>query len=105
MAEQVARADGIEIAYEAFGDASDPAMLLIMGLGMQMLGWDERFCRMLAERRYHVIRFDNRDVGLSMKIEGGPKPDALAAIAGDASSASYTLSEMAGDAVWLLDRL
>jgi pimeloyl-ACP methyl ester carboxylesterase len=105
MAEQVAKADGIEIAHEAFGDASDPAMLLIMGLGMQMLGWDERFCRMLAERGYHVIRFDNRDVGLSMKIEGGPAPDALAAIAGDASSASYTLSEMGGDAVWLLDRL
>ncbi len=105
MAEQLARADGVEIAYEEFGDRSDPAMLLIMGLGMQMLGWDARFCGMLAEKGFRVIRFDNRDVGLSMKVEGGPLPDVARVIAGDASSATYTLSEMGDDAVWLLDRL
>jgi pimeloyl-ACP methyl ester carboxylesterase len=105
MPEQIAKADGVEIAYEEFGDRADPAILLIMGLGMQMLGWDERLCRMLAERGFRVVRFDNRDVGLSMKVEGGPTPDVLAVVAGDPSSASYTLSDMAGDAVWLLDRL
>jgi pimeloyl-ACP methyl ester carboxylesterase len=80
-------------------------MLLIMGLGVQMLGWDERFCNMLAERGYHVIRFDNRDIGLSSKIEGGPVPNPLELMAGNHSSASYTLDDMAGDAAGLLGSL
>src|SRR2546428_9385588 len=76
-----------------------------MGLGGQMLHWDERLCRLLAERWYFVIRFDNRDVGLSSKIEGGPAPDVMAAIGGDTSSASYTLDDMADDDAGLLDAL
>src|SRR5687768_17580598 len=80
-------------------------MLLIMGLGVQMLGWDERFCNMLAERGYYVIRFDNRDVGLSSKIEDGPAPNPLQLMAGDVSSASYTLEDMADDTAGLLDEL
>jgi pimeloyl-ACP methyl ester carboxylesterase len=103
--EKTARANGIEIVYEEFGDPADETLLLIMGLGVQMLGWDERFCRMVAERGFHVVRFDNRDVGRSTKIEGGPRPDVMAAIAGDASSATYTLDDMADDAVGLLDHL
>ena len=105
MAERTARANGIEVVYEELGDPDDPTMLLVMGLGVQMLGWDERFCRMLAERGFRVVRFDNRDVGRSTKIEGGPRANVLAAAAGDFSSASYTLDAMADDCAGLLDYL
>ena len=100
-----AQANGIELEYDAFGDPGRPGMLLIMGLGVQMLGWDERFCNMLADRGYHVVRFDNRDIGLSSKIEGGPVPNPLELMAGNYSSASYTLDDMADDAAGLLDAL
>jgi pimeloyl-ACP methyl ester carboxylesterase len=80
-------------------------MLLIMGLGIQMLGWDERFCNVLVERGYFVIRYDNRDVGLSTKIESAPPPDIMKLMAGDYSSAAYTLEDMAADAAGLLDEL
>ena len=103
--ESVARVNGVELAYETFGDPADPTVLLIMGLGVQMLGWDEGFCRMRVERGFHVVRFDNRDVGHSTKIEGGPRPDVMAAVAGDGSSASYLLDDMADDCVGLLDEL
>ena len=103
--ESVASVNGVQIAYETFGDPADPTVLLIMGLGVQMLGWDERFCRMLVERGYRVVRFDNRDVGRSTKIEGGPRPDVMAAAAGDGSSASYLLDDMADDCVGLLDEI
>jgi pimeloyl-ACP methyl ester carboxylesterase len=100
-----AQTNGIELEYETFGDPSNPAMLLIMGLGVQMLGWDERFCNMLVDRGFFVIRFDNRDVGLSSKIEDGPMPNPLQLMAGDYSSASYTLDDMADDTAGLLDAL
>lgn len=103
--ESIASVNGVEIAYETFGDPADETMLLIMGLGVQMLGWDEQLCRELAERGFHVVRFDNRDVGRSTKVEGGPRPDVMAAIAGDTSSASYTLDDMADDCIGLLDEL
>jgi pimeloyl-ACP methyl ester carboxylesterase len=101
----MAQAGEVEIAYESFGDPERPAILLVMGLGVQMLGWDQRLCAMLAERGFRVIRFDNRDVGRSTWIEGGPLPDLMAAMAGDHSSASYTLTEMTADTVGLLDAL
>jgi pimeloyl-ACP methyl ester carboxylesterase len=100
-----AQANGIELEYETFGDPSNPAILLVMGLGIQMLGWHEVFCNMLADRGYFVIRYDNRDVGLSSKIEDGPQPDVMRLLAGDFSSASYTLDDMANDAAGLLDAL
>lgn len=100
-----AKSNGIELEYETFGHPSNPAMLLVMGLGIQMLGWHEVFCNMLADRGYFVIRFDNRDVGLSSKIESGPEPDVMQLIGGDYSSASYTLDDMAEDAAGLLDAL
>jgi pimeloyl-ACP methyl ester carboxylesterase len=103
--ESTARVNGIELAYETFGDPADETILLIMGLGVQMLGWDEEFCRMLAGRGFQVVRFDNRDVGRSTKIEGGPRPDVMAAVAGDGSSASYLLDDMADDCAGLLDEL
>jgi pimeloyl-ACP methyl ester carboxylesterase len=98
-------ANGIQIEYESFGDASNPPLLLIMGLGAQMIVWDTEFCERLADRGFYVIRFDNRDVGLSTHFHEAPAPDVMAAMAGDASSASYTLSDMAADAAGLLDAL
>jgi pimeloyl-ACP methyl ester carboxylesterase len=105
VSEQVAPANGIEIAYQTFGDRSDPTMLLVMGLGAQLIHWPEEFCELLASRGFHVVRFDNRDVGLSTKIEDAPVPDLMALVAGDAGSAHYTLDDMADDAVGLLDHL
>jgi pimeloyl-ACP methyl ester carboxylesterase len=103
--EHTAPANGIEIAYEEFGDAADPTVLLVMGLGVQMLGWDEEFCGMLAARGFRVVRFDNRDVGRSTWFGDGPRANAMAAMAGDFSSASYTLTEMAADTAGLLEFL
>jgi len=100
-----AAAGDVEIAYESFGDPADPPVVLVMGLGVQMLGWREGFCAGLAERGCFVVRFDNRDTGLSTHLHGGPPPDLEAAFAGDASSAAYTLSDMARDTGALLDAL
>ena len=99
------RANGIDIEYDEFGKPDDPALLLIMGFTAQMIAWDERLCQQLAGRGFRVIRFDNRDVGLSSKIEGGPEPDVSAAMDGDTSSASYTIDDMADDAAGLPDAL
>jgi pimeloyl-ACP methyl ester carboxylesterase len=100
-----AQANGIHLEWEGFGDADAPALLLVMGLGAQMIAWDEDLCRMIAGRGFRVIRFDNRDVGLSTKMDGAPTPDVLAAFTGDTSSASYTLDDMADDTAGLLDAL
>lgn len=96
---------GIEVAYERFGDPQAPPVLLIMGMAVQMLGWPEGFCAELVANGVQVIRFDNRDIGLSSHFPDAPTPDVQAALDGDWSSASYTLSDMAADAVGLLDVL
>jgi pimeloyl-ACP methyl ester carboxylesterase len=105
----VARANGIEIAYEAFGREDAPPLLLIMGLGFQMVVWDEAFCRQLARRGYRVIRFDNRDVGLSTKLDGAGFPNIsrlMEAMArGERPEVPYTLKDMAGDTIGLMDAL
>jgi pimeloyl-ACP methyl ester carboxylesterase len=95
----------IDMVYERFGDRETPPVLLIMGLGGQMLGWNEGFCDELVARGLQAIRFDNRDVGLSSHVPDAPAPDVMAALSGDTSSASYTLSDMAADTVGLLDAL
>ena len=105
MEELTAPVNGIEIVYQTFGDAADPTILLIMGLGVQMLGWDERFCELLVERGFQVVRFDNRDVGRSTKLSEEPRANLVAALSGDLSSASYRLSDMAADSAGLLDHL
>ncbi|MEO6987891.1 MAG: alpha/beta hydrolase [Aquihabitans sp.] len=100
--------NGLAIAYETFGDPGDPPLLLVMGLGAPMLGWDEGFCALLVARGFHVIRFDNRDVGNST-WSTTPGLDlgaaVLAALGGDNTNAPYTLSDMAADAVGVLDHL
>ena len=72
MAESTARIGEIEICYETFGDASRPAVLLIMGLGTQMVAWHEDFCAQLADRGFFVIRHDNRDIGRSTHLDQLP---------------------------------
>jgi pimeloyl-ACP methyl ester carboxylesterase len=99
-----ATTNGIELEYEVFGDEAAQPLLLVMGLGAQMIAWEDGFCAELAAKGFRVIRFDNRDVGLSTKTDG-PLPDIMACLAGDASSANYTLADMADDAAGLLDVL
>jgi pimeloyl-ACP methyl ester carboxylesterase len=92
----------IDIAYERLGDAHAPPVLLIMGLGAQLIGWPDGFCDELVARGLQLVRFDNRDVGQSTHMTSAPVPNMFAALAGDTSSAAYTLSDMAADAVGLL---
>jgi pimeloyl-ACP methyl ester carboxylesterase len=103
------RANGIEIEYDSFGSASGRPLLLIMGLGGQMIMWDEGFCEALAERGHYVVRFDNRDVGLSTKFGHAGIPNVMElmmqAASGRAPSVPYTLDDMADDAAGLLDAL
>ncbi|NNN18486.1 MAG: alpha/beta hydrolase [Acidimicrobiaceae bacterium] len=100
-----AQANGIEIEFDTFGNQANPALLLIMGLGVQMIAWPEAACRQLAEFGLFVIRFDNRDCGLSTKFDSFGLPNIFAGMAGDTSSAAYTLADMAKDAIGLLDYL
>jgi pimeloyl-ACP methyl ester carboxylesterase len=97
--------NGIEIAYETFGDSGARPLLLVMGLGTQMLAWHEDFCAALVDRGFFVVRFDNRDVGLSTHLHDAPAPDVMAALGGDLSSASYRLEDLADDTAGLLDAL
>lgn len=99
-----ARANGIDIEFQTFGDASASPLLLIMGLGAQMLSWDEAFCELLASRGFRVIRYDNRDCGLSTWMEDAGMPDIAAAAAGQPKPA-YSLDDMAADGAGLLDAL
>jgi pimeloyl-ACP methyl ester carboxylesterase len=96
---------GIEIAYETFGAPGGRPLLLVMGLGAQMLVWHPDLCAALAAEHFFVVRFDNRDVGLSTHLHDAPPPNLDAAINGDVSSASYRLEDMADDAIGLLDAL
>jgi pimeloyl-ACP methyl ester carboxylesterase len=99
-----AKANGIEIEYETFGDPDARPLLLIAGLGAQMISWDDAFCAQLAERGFHVIRFDNRDSGLSTWMEDAGHPDIAAALSGNPQPA-YQLDDLADDAAGLLDAI
>ena len=100
---------GVELEFDTFGSSEDPALLLVMGFTAQMTAWDVDFCRGLAERGYFVVRYDNRDCGLSTKFDGAAV-DPMAVMAAALSNeplppVPYTLSEMAADGIGLLDHL
>ncbi len=106
-----ANVNGLDLCYETHGDPDGEPLLLVMGFTAQLIGWPDTFVSALTDRGFHVIRFDNRDAGLSSKSDG-PPPDAMSimvrALAGDTSVADevpYTLSHMAADAMGLLDAL
>jgi pimeloyl-ACP methyl ester carboxylesterase len=103
------KANGIELAYDTFGSEAAPPLLLIMGLGAQMIDWRDEFCAQLAGHGFRVIRFDNRDVGQSTIFEeaGNPKIDAMveALGRGETVEAPYLLSDLVADAIGLLDAL
>lgn len=106
--EQIARGVGpsrIDIAYEQRGNPAHPTVLLVMGIAAQLVNWPLGFLEALVKRELHVVRFDNRDSGHSTHLREAPPADLPAALRGDLSSASYTLSDMAADAVGLLDVL
>jgi pimeloyl-ACP methyl ester carboxylesterase len=104
MAEERAGVNGIEIVYETIGEPSNPPLLLVMGLGTQLIHWDLELCERFAERGFHVIRFDNRDAGRSTHINA-PVPNLMRAMAGLRIDAPYLLDDMADDAFGLLDHL
>jgi pimeloyl-ACP methyl ester carboxylesterase len=95
----------IDIAYETMGDPGDPPVLLITGGGAQLINWPDGFCAELVARGHYVIRFDNRDTGRSTHLDDAPEPDLAAVMTGDLASIPYTLSDLADDAVGLLDAL
>lgn len=99
-----AKANGIELEYDTFGDRAAKPLLLVAGLSQQLIGWDDDFCSQLADRGFHVIRFDNRDCGLSTWMEEAGPADVAAAFSGNAKPA-YQLDDLADDAVGLLDAL
>jgi pimeloyl-ACP methyl ester carboxylesterase len=95
---------GITLCYETFGERSDPTALLIMGLGTQMVAWQEDFCLELAGRGFHVVRFDNRDIGRSTHVAGRP-PSIAELLTRSSRAARYTLADMADDTSALLSEL
>ena len=108
---ETVQANGIRIAYDIFGNPEDPPLLLIAGIGQQLVAWEEDFCGELASRGYRVIRFDNRDMGQTTWFDEAGLPDMRALVqtltGGDAApmDAPYGLADMARDAVGLLDAL
>lgn len=108
--EQFAQANGLTLCYQEFGDPDAPALLLIMGLGTQMTGWPDEFCLQLAGQGLRVIRFDNRDVGLSSKMENAgdydsPRWGFVKSFLGKPVKAPYVLADMAADTLGLMDAL
>jgi pimeloyl-ACP methyl ester carboxylesterase len=104
VTEQRAQVGPVELVYETIGDPADAPLLLVMGLGMQLIHWDRGLCELFAERGFHVIRFDNRDAGLSTKIRGSV-PNVMRLMAGLPARVPYLLDDMAADTFGLLDHL
>ena len=106
---QFVQSNGIRMAYEEFGDADAPVVLLVAGLYNQLIRWPLEFCDLLVERGFRVVRFDNRDIGLTDKMEGDVAPSflrlGLSSLLGIPVKVPYTLNDMAADTVGLLDAL
>jgi pimeloyl-ACP methyl ester carboxylesterase len=106
MTVRMAGLGAVELAYETFGVPDDPPLVLVMGLGSQMIAWPEGFCAGLAGEGFHVVRFDNRDVGLSTHFQEAGMPDLAPLLSGGLlADAPYTLADMASDTIGLLDAL
>jgi pimeloyl-ACP methyl ester carboxylesterase len=103
--EQLAPANGIDLCYQEMGDSDGEPLLLVMGLATQMIAWDETFCGMLAERGFRVVRFDNRDIGRSTRLEAAGVPRRADMMLGRQGRAAYLLRDMAADTVGLMDHL
>jgi pimeloyl-ACP methyl ester carboxylesterase len=99
-----AHVNDLEIEYESFGDPAATPLLLVMGLAYQMIEWDDDFCKLIAARGFRVTRFDNRDSGLSSKLDDLGSPDLMGLLRHTADP-PYTLDDMAGDAVGVLDAM
>jgi len=97
-------ANGIEVAYETFGERGAPPLVLVMGLGTQMIAWPDELCEDLAERGHFVVRFDNRDAGASTHLHGVPAPHAAQVLA-RRRRPPYTIDDMADDTIGLIDAL
>lgn len=104
MAEEFCRVGEIELCYESFGDPADPTVLLVMGLGTQMVAWRPEFCAQLVGRGFRVVRFDNRDIGRSTKVGGRP-PTVAQLLSRSPKAGRYRIADMAADAIGLLDHL
>jgi pimeloyl-ACP methyl ester carboxylesterase len=100
-----AATNGLELEYETFGNPGNPAVLLVIGFAQQLLAWDVGFCGQLADRGFYVIRFDNRDVGLSTKMTSLERPNIPAILGGDSSTVTYGIEDMAEDAAGLIAAL
>jgi pimeloyl-ACP methyl ester carboxylesterase len=107
--EQFARANGLTLCYDTFGNPADPPLMLIMGMGAQMVGWDDEFCMEVAQRGFWVVRFDNRDAGRSTRLDHAGTPDVVSAMTRAwlrvPVHAPYLLRDMASDVVGLMDAL
>ena len=103
--ERLARANGVELAYQEAGDPDGEPLILIMGLAAQMLAWQEDFCAMLADRGFRVVRFDNRDIGHSTILREAGMPSRLDMFTGRRATAPYLLADMARDTFGLMDEL
>jgi len=97
--------NGITLCYETFGDPASPPLVLVMGLGTQMIAWDTRFCEDLAGRGFNVVRFDNRDTGRSTRLDGAPVPRLREIMLRRIPRPAYKLADMALDTVGLMDVL
>ena len=109
MSEQYVKANGVRLAYDSFGDKDNPPLILIMGLGTQMIAWPDELCKGLAQQGFYVVRFDNRDIGLSEKMENAHIPKAsrlmLLSKLRLPIRVPYTLNDMARDVIGLMDSL
>jgi pimeloyl-ACP methyl ester carboxylesterase len=103
--ELTAQVGELELCYETFGGSDSPPLLLVMGLGSQMILWDDDFCELLASMGFWVIRFDNRDIGRSTLMRGAAIPTRWQLLTRHTRAAAYSLDDMAQDAVGLLDQL
>jgi pimeloyl-ACP methyl ester carboxylesterase len=109
MSATFAPANGIQLCYEAFGDRANPPLVLIMGLASQMIVWDDEFCALLAARGFWVVRFDNRDIGMSTRFPNARTPRLAELMFAHATRIKfrvpYTLRDLAADTIGLMDAL